>query len=75
MLSFDRLTVKAGEALQGAQQEARRREAPEIDGAHLLHVLLHQEEGIVLPVLQKLGASVPVVRERVEAARAFINGS
>ena len=68
MLSFDRLTVKAGEALQGAQQEARRREAPEIDGAHLLHVLLHQEEGIVLPVLQKLGAAVPVVRERVEAA-------
>ena len=68
MLSFDRLTVKAGEALQGASQEARRREAPEIDGAHLLHVLLHQEEGIVLPVLQKLGAAVPSVRERVEAA-------
>ena len=68
MLSFDRLTVKAGEALQGASQEARRREAPEIDGAHLLHVLLHQEDGIVLPVLQKLGAAVPGVRERVEAA-------
>ena len=68
MLSFDRLTVKAGEALQGAAQEARRREAAEIDGAHLLHVLLNQEEGIVLPVLQKLGAAVPVVREGVEAA-------
>ena len=27
MLSFDRLTVKAGEALQGAAEEARRREA------------------------------------------------
>ena len=68
MLSFDRLTVKAGEALQAASQEARRREAAEIDGAHLLHVLLNQEEGIVLPVLQKLGAAVPVVREGVEAA-------
>ena len=68
MLSFDRLTVKAGEALKGASEEARRREAAEIDGAHLLHVLLDQEEGIVLPVLQKLGAAVPVVREGVEAA-------
>ena len=68
MLSFDRLTVKAGEALQGAAEEARRREAAEIDGAHLLHVLLHQEEGIVVPVLQKLGAAVPIVRERIEAA-------
>ncbi len=63
MLSLDRLTVKAGEALQGAAQEARRREAAEIDGAHLLNVLLNQEEGIVLPVLQKLGAAVPIVRE------------
>ena len=68
MLSFDRLTVKAGEALQGAVREARTREAPEVDGAHLLHVLLDQEEGIVLPVLQKLGTAVPVVRERVESA-------
>ncbi len=68
MLSFDRLTVKAGEALKGASEEARRREAAEIDAAHLLHVLLDQEEGIVLPVLQKLGAAVPVVREGVEAA-------
>jgi ATP-dependent Clp protease ATP-binding subunit ClpB len=77
MLSFDRLTVKAGEALQGAQQEARRRESPEIDGAHLLHVLLHQEEGIVLPVLQKLGAAVPGVREQLESvldARARVSG-
>jgi len=43
MLSFDRLTVKAGEALQGAAEEACRREAAEIDGAPLLHVLLEEE--------------------------------
>ena len=68
MLSFDRLTVKAGEALQAASQEARRREAAEIGGDHLLHVLLNQEEGIVLPVLQKLEATVAMVRGGVEAA-------
>jgi hypothetical protein len=41
MPSFDSLTVKAGEAIQGAVQEERRREAAEIDGAHLLYVLLY----------------------------------
>jgi ATP-dependent Clp protease ATP-binding subunit ClpB len=74
MLSFDRLTVKVGEALQGAAQEARTREAPEVDGAHLLHVLLHQEEVIRV---QKPGAAVPGVRERVEATldtRARVSG-
>ena len=65
MLSFDRLTVKAGEAIQEAASGARRRGAPEIEGVHLLEALLHQAEGIVTPVLLKLGAPVPHVNERV----------
>ena len=36
MLSFDRLTVKAGEAIQEAATGARNRGAPEIEGVHLL---------------------------------------
>ncbi len=65
MLSFDRLTVKAGEAIQEAASGARRRGAPEIEGVDLLAALLHQEEGIVTPVLLKLGAPVPLVDQRV----------
>ena len=65
MLNFDRLTVKAGEAIQEAASGARRRGAPEIEGVDLLAALLHQEEGIVTPVLLKLGAPVPLVDERV----------
>ena len=65
MLSFDRLTVKAGEAIQEAASGARRRGAPEIEGVDLLEALLHQEEGIVTPVLLKLGTPVPLVVERV----------
>ena len=65
MISFDRLTVKAGEALQAAASEARQRGNPEIDGVHLLLALLDQEGGIVVPVLQKIGVSVPSVREQV----------
>jgi len=77
MLSADRLTVKAAEALQAAAQEARRREHPQIEGVHLLHALLGQEEGIVVPVLQKLGASATLIRQRVTEAldsRARVTG-
>jgi len=77
MLSPERLTVKAADAIQGAAREARRREHAQIEGIHLLHVLLDQEEGIVVPVLQKLGASVTLIRERVRGAleaRARVTG-
>ena len=68
MLSFERLTVKAAEALQAAFTESRRRGHPEVGGVHLLHALLHQDEGIVVPVLQKLGLPIPLVRQRAEEA-------
>ena len=70
MLSFDRLTVRAGEALQAASTDARRRGNPDIHGVHLLLALLGQEEGIVTPVLQKLGVGVEQVRARTEEAIA-----
>ena len=72
MLSADRLTVKAAEALQGAASEARRRGNAEIHGVHLLHALLNQEEGIVVPILQKLEVPVALARARaVEALEAM----
>ncbi|MFH1763111.1 MAG: ATP-dependent chaperone ClpB [Gemmatimonadota bacterium] len=77
MLNPDRLTVKASSALQGAAQESRRREHPQIEGVHLLHALLEQEEGIVVPILQKLGTDPALVRERtLDAlkARARVTG-
>ena len=77
MLSFDRLTVRAGEAIQAAAANARSLDAPEIEGVHLLAALLDQEGGIVVPVLLKLGVPVPLVRERVSGAlegRARVSG-
>jgi ATP-dependent Clp protease ATP-binding subunit ClpB len=68
MLSPERLTVKAGEALQAAAAEARRRGNAEIHGVHLLGALLEQQEGIVVPILQKLEIPVALVRQRVGEA-------
>ena len=68
MLSADRLTVKASAALQGAALEARQRGNAEIHGVHLLDVLLGQEEGIVVPILQKLEVPVGLVQSRAKEA-------
>jgi len=68
MLSADRLTVKAAEALQAAAADARRRGNAEIHGAHLLAALLAQEEGIVTPVLEKLEVNVALVQGRAGEA-------
>jgi ATP-dependent Clp protease ATP-binding subunit ClpB len=48
------LTLKAQEALQGAQELARRLGHPQIEPAHLLRTLLAQEEGLIRPLLKKL---------------------
>ncbi len=66
MLSAERLTVKAAEAIQAAAHMARKRGNPEVDGVHLLLSLVEQEEGIVSPVLQKIGVSLDRVKQETE---------
>ncbi len=68
MLSAERLTVKAAEALQMAAADARKRGNPEIHGVHLLNALLQQQEGIVVPILQKLEVNVGLVQQRANEA-------
>jgi ATP-dependent Clp protease ATP-binding subunit ClpB len=66
MINPDRLTVKSTEALNDALARARRNGNPVVYDLHLLAALLDQDEGIVVPVLQKLGANVTSLREQVE---------
>jgi ATP-dependent Clp protease ATP-binding subunit ClpB len=58
MIKPERLTVKAAEALQQAAAQARARGNPVVNDAHLFHSLLAQEDGIVVPLLQKAGLNV-----------------
>jgi ATP-dependent Clp protease ATP-binding subunit ClpB len=60
----DRLTVKSGEALNEAVNLARQAGNPQVYDVHLLLALLSQEEGIVVPILQRVGASVPTLRQQ-----------
>src|SRR5690349_2842225 len=58
MIQPDRLTGKAAEALQEAASLARTRGNPVINDAHLFLALLSQQDGIVVPLLQKAGLNV-----------------
>jgi len=70
MINPDRLTVKSTEALNEALALARKAGNPLVYDLHLLLALLGQEEGIVVPVLQKIGVNLPTLRESVEREMA-----
>ena len=64
----DRFTIKSQEALQAAQQLADQRRNPQTTPVHLLAVLLEQDQGVVVPVLRKLGVEPGAVRQAANAA-------
>ncbi len=66
MIRPDRLTIKAAEALQQGAALARARGNPVVNDAHLFLALLEQDEGIVVPLLQKAGLNVTQLRAETE---------
>src|SRR5580698_8656763 len=54
-IRWDKFTVKAQEAVQGANDLASEHGNPELLPLHLLAALLEDKEGIVPPVLEKVG--------------------
>ncbi len=54
-MQFDKLTHKSQAALQAAQQEAVRRGHQELRPEHVALVLLQESDGVVVPVLRKMG--------------------
>ena len=67
-MRFDQLTIKAQEAIQEAQRDARARGSAELTPDHLLLTLLKQSEGVVVPILQKLGVDAEALARDEEAA-------
>jgi ATP-dependent Clp protease ATP-binding subunit ClpB len=66
-MRLDKLTVKAQEAIQAAQGLADQHEHQAVEPEHLLAALLAQREGVVGPVLGKLGARPDAVAQQVLA--------
>src|SRR4051794_12529592 len=65
-MRLDKFTTKTQEAMQQAQTMADRLGHQEILPEHVLGALLDQEEGIVRPLLQKLGADVSGLRAELQ---------
>lgn len=66
-MQMDKLTIKAQEALQSAQKLAHERAHQEIDGEHLLAALIEQPDGLIQPLLQKLGVALAPLTADINA--------
>src|SRR5271166_1834512 len=64
-IRWDKFTVKAQEAVQRANQLASEHGNPELRPMHLLAALLEDKEGIVPPVLEKIGIGPQAVLAEV----------
>lgn len=54
---FDKFTTKAQEAVQHAIESATNRSNPQVEPLHLLASLLAEEDGVIAPLLEKIGAN------------------
>ncbi len=66
----NRWTLKTQEAVNAAVSRAAADNNPEVTPDHLLAALLGQSEGVVLPILEKVGSSPTSLRNRTEDALA-----
>ncbi|MBA2326161.1 MAG: ATP-dependent chaperone ClpB [Actinobacteria bacterium] len=67
-LDPNKFTRKTGEALGAAQSLARDRNHAQVAPEHLLAALIGQPEGVVLPVLERVGVSAKVALDRIDEA-------
>ena len=64
-IRWDKFTLKSQEAIQKASALANENGQPEVLPMHLLMALVEDKEGIIVPLLQKIG--VPSSGETIQA--------
>jgi ATP-dependent Clp protease ATP-binding subunit ClpB len=69
-MRLEKFTLRGQEAIQSAIELAERNQHQQVEPEHLLAVMLEQPEGIVRPIIGKLGANVAVVLNDTQAAVA-----
>ena len=77
-MQLDKFTLKSQEAIQAAQQLAQTGGNQELQPEHLVKAILEQPEGVVVPVLQKMGVTPSVVlgeTNQLIAALPKVSGS
>ena len=54
-MNYEQMTLKMQDALQGASSLAQQRDHSEIGNEHLLYAMLNQKDGMVPPLLERIG--------------------
>ena len=67
-MRFDKFTVKAQEAIQEAQRIAEKYQHQQVDPEHVMTALAVQPDGIVVPLLRKMGVDPAVLLKQLEEA-------
>jgi ATP-dependent Clp protease ATP-binding subunit ClpB len=66
-MDYEKLTIKAQEALNEATAIAQRSDHAQVETEHVLLALLRQEDGIVPPIVGKIGADAAKLAKSAEA--------
>ncbi|MBP6005042.1 MAG: ATP-dependent chaperone ClpB [Pyrinomonadaceae bacterium] len=67
-MRFDRFTIRGQEAVQEAIGVAEKGQNQQVEPEHLLAAMLEQKEGVVKPILGKIGANAQAIVSEVQAA-------
>ncbi|MDY4798794.1 MAG: ATP-dependent chaperone ClpB [Bullifex sp.] len=71
-MDFNKFTIKMQEAVERANQFAGEENHSELTSAHILIALLDQKEGVIRPLLEKLGVSVQSVDDAMRKVLASL---
>ncbi|MDR1399902.1 MAG: ATP-dependent chaperone ClpB [Treponema sp.] len=71
-MNYEKLTIKAQEAVQQATTLAQKNDHSQVETEHLLLVLLKQEDGIVKPLIERLVADTGQIQSAVEGLIAQV---
>ncbi|MDB6130084.1 MAG: ClpB protein [Verrucomicrobiales bacterium] len=65
-MQFERLTIKAQQAVQSAQAVAHEHSHQEVDGEHLLSALLTQQDSLIPALLEKIGVDLSSLKSDLQ---------
>ena len=66
-MRFDKLTLKAQEVIQASQQLTEKHNHQQIEPEHIVRAILDQKEGVIPPLLGKIGADQDRLKQSFEA--------
>ena len=67
-MRFDRFTIRGQEAVQEAIGVAEKAENQQVEPEHLLAAMFGQKEGVLKPILGKIGANANAIANEITAA-------